>query len=204
MAREVTFGIEFVPNMPPNQCADRVKLAEDNGFKYAWITDHYNNRNVYPMLTLISLKTETIRPGTGITNPFTRNPLLTANAIATIDEISGGRVNLGMGPGDKATFDRMGFGFPAPSIWNGKWDIKKPMSAIKEAKEVVYKLLAGERVDFQGETIKVTGAKLDFTGPQKDAVPFYMGAQGPGALTTAGEVADGVLINASNPRDYKA
>ena len=86
--------------MPPNQCADRVKLAEDNGFKFAWITDHYNNRNVYPMLTLISLKTSTIRPGTGITNPFTRNPLLTANAIATVDEISGGRVNLGMGPGD--------------------------------------------------------------------------------------------------------
>jgi len=204
MAREIAFGIEFVPNMPPNQCADRVKLAEDNGFKYAWITDHYNNRMVYPMLTLISLKTETIRPGTGITNPFTRNPLITANAIATIDEVSGGRVNLGMGPGDKATFDRMGFGFPAPAIWKGDWTIKKPMSAIKEAKQVIYKLLAGERVDFEGETLKVTGAKLDFTGPQKGDVPFYMGAQGPGALTTAGEIANGVLINASNPKDYKA
>ena len=56
------------PNMPPNQCADRVKLAEDNGFKYAWITDHFNNRNVYPMLTLISLKTSTIRRGTGSQN----------------------------------------------------------------------------------------------------------------------------------------
>jgi 5,10-methylenetetrahydromethanopterin reductase len=78
------------------------------------------------------------------------------------------------------------------------------MSAIKEAKQVVYKLLAGERVDFEGETLKVTGAKLDFTGPQKGNVPFYMGAQGPGALTTAGEIANGVLINASNPKDYKA
>jgi 5,10-methylenetetrahydromethanopterin reductase len=204
MAREINFGIEFVPNMPPNQCADRVKLAEDNGFKYAWITDHFNNRNVYPMLTLISLKTSTIRPGTGITNPFTRNPLLTANAIATIDEVSGGRVNLGMGPGDKATFDKMGFGFPAPAIWSGNWDIKKPLSAIKEAKEVVYKLLGGNSVDIAGETIKVTGAKLDFTGPQKDKVPFYMGAQGPGMLKTAGEIADGVLINASNEKDYVA
>jgi 5,10-methylenetetrahydromethanopterin reductase len=50
----------------------------------------------------------------------------------------------------------------------------------------------------------VTGAKLDFTGPQKDKVPFYMGAQGPGMLKTAGEIADGVLINASNEKDYVA
>ena len=76
MAREINFGIEFVPNMPPNQCADRVKLAEDNGFKYAWITDHFNNRNVYPMLTLISLKTSTIRPGTGITKSLHEKPIV--------------------------------------------------------------------------------------------------------------------------------
>jgi len=85
-----------------------------------------------------------------------------------------------MGPGDKATFDKMGFGFPAPAIWNGNWDIKKPLSAIREAKEVVYKLLAGNSVDIDGETIKVTGAKLDFTGPQKGQGAFLHGAQGPG------------------------
>ncbi|WP_367146888.1 LLM class flavin-dependent oxidoreductase, partial [Methanobacterium sp.] len=48
------FGIEFVPNEPIDKIVKLVKLAEDVGFEYAWITDHYNNKNVYETLALIA------------------------------------------------------------------------------------------------------------------------------------------------------
>ena len=93
------FGIEFVPNEDLNKIVERVKLAEEVGFEYAWITDHYNNKNVYETLALIAKETETIKMGTGVTNPYVRSPAISASAIATIDELSDGRATFGIGPG---------------------------------------------------------------------------------------------------------
>ena len=145
------FGIEFVPNQPLDEIVKLVKLAEDVGFEYAWITDHYNNKNVYETLALLADNTETIKMGPGVTNPYVRSPAISASAIATIDEISNGRATFGIGPGDKAT-----------------------------------------------------GAQLGGVKAVQEHIPIYMGAQGPKMLETAGEIADGVLINASNPKDYEA
>ena len=117
------FGIEFVPQIPLDELVRLVKIAEDVGFEYAWITDHYNNKNVYETLALIAANTETIKMGPGVTNPYVRSPAISASAIATIDEISNGRATFGIGPGDKATFDALGIA----------WE--KPVSTIKAAME---------------------------------------------------------------------
>ena len=178
------FGIEFVPNQPLDEIVKLVKLAEDVGFEYAWITDHYNNKNVYETLALLAANTETIKMGPGVTNPYVRSPAISASAIATIDEISEGRATFGIGPGDKATFDALGI----------EWT--KPVSTIKAAIADINTLLAGEKTE--------AGAALGGVKKVQDAIPIYMGAQGPKMLETAGEIADGVLINASNPKDYEA
>ena len=178
------FGIEFVPQIPLDELVKLVKLAEDVGFEYAWITDHYNNKNVYETLALIASETETIKMGPGVTNPYVRSPAISASAIATIDEISEGRATFGIGPGDKATFDALGI----------EWT--KPVSTIKAAIADINTLLAGEKTE--------AGAALGGVKKVQDAIPIYMGAQGPKMLETAGEIADGVLINASNPKDYEA
>lgn len=178
------FGIEFVPNQPLDEIVKLVKLAEDVGFEYTWITDHYNNKNVYAALALIADATETIKLGPGVTNPYVRSPAISASAIATIDEISNGRATFGMGPGDKATFDALGI----------EWT--KPVSTIKAALADIKTLLAGESTE--------AGAALGGVKAVQEAIPMYMGAQGPKMLETAGEIADGVLINASNPKDYDA
>ncbi len=102
------FGIEFVPADPALKIAYYAKLSEQQGFDYVWITDHYNNRDVYSTLTVLALNTNSIKIGSGVTNSYTRNPAITASSIASIAEISGGRAVLGLGPGDKATFDAMG------------------------------------------------------------------------------------------------
>ena len=178
------FGIEFVPQIPLKELVRLVKIAEDVGFEYAWITDHYNNKNVYETLALIAANTETIKMGPGVTNPYVRSPAISASAIATIDEISEGRATFGIGPGDKATFDALGI----------EWT--KPVSTIKAAIADINTLLAGEKTE--------AGAALGGVKKVQDAIPIYMGAQGPKMLETAGEIADGVLINASNPKDYEA
>ena len=178
------FGIEFVPQIPLNEIVELVKLAEDVGFEYAWITDHYNNKNVYETLALIASETETIKMGPGVTNPYVRSPAISASAIATIDEISEGRATFGIGPGDKATFDALGIA----------WE--KPVSTIKAAIADINTLLSGGKTE--------AGAALGGAKAVQEHIPIYMGAQGPKMLETAGEIADGVLINASNPKDYEA
>ena len=178
------FGIEFVPQIPLDELVRLVKIAEDVGFEYAWITDHYNNKNVYETLALIAANTETIKMGPGVTNPYVRSPAISASAIATIDEISNGRATFGIGPGDKATFEALGIA----------WE--KPVSTIKAAIADINTLLAGEKT--------AAGAALGGAKKVQDAIPIYMGSQGPKMLETAGEIADGVLINASNPKDYEA
>ena len=178
------FGIEFVPQIPLKELVRLVKIAEDVGFEYAWITDHYNNKNVYETLALIAAETETIKMGPGVTNPYVRSPAISASAIATIDEISEGRATFGIGPCDKATFDALVI----------EWT--KPVSTIKAAIADINTLLAGEKTE--------AGAALGGVKKVQDAIPIYMGAQGPKMLETAGEIADGVLINASNPKDYEA
>jgi len=178
------FGIEFVPNEPISKIVKLVKLAEDVGFEYTWITDHYNNKNVYETLALIADGTETIKMGPGVTNPYVRSPAITSAAVATLDELSNGRATLGIGPGDKATFDALGI----------EWT--KPVSTIKDAIAMMTTLMSGGKTE--------TGAQLGGVKAVQEKIPIYMGAQGPMMLKTAGGFSDGALINASNPKDFAA
>lgn len=138
------FGIEFVPQEPLDKLIKLAKLAEEVGFEYLWVTDHYNNKNVYETLALIAKETSTIKLGPGVTNPYVRHPAITASAIATLDEISDGRAVLGMGPGDKKTFDALGI----------EWT--KPVSTIREAISTIRTLLAGEKTE---KGAQLTGVK---------------------------------------------
>ncbi|HQJ62856.1 MAG TPA: 5,10-methylenetetrahydromethanopterin reductase [Methanothrix soehngenii] len=178
------FGIEFVPDESVLKIGYMAKLAEDAGFGNIWITDHYNNRDVWTTLAVLSLLTNKISLGTGVTNPYTRNAAITASSIASINELSGGRAILGIGPGDKATFDKMGI----------DWD--KPLSRVRETVLAIRAFLAKEQVSQAG----FKGAQMSFTTSK---IPIYIGAQGPKMLELAGAISDGVLINASHPDDFK-
>jgi len=178
------FGIEFVPDESVLKIGYMAKLAEDAGFGNIWITDHYNNRDVWTTLAVLSLLTNKIQLGTGVTNPYTRNAAITASSIASINELSGGRAILGIGPGDKATFDKMGI----------DWD--KPLSRVRETVLAIRAFLAKEQVSQAG----FKGAQMSFTTSK---IPIYIGAQGPKMLELAGAISDGVLINASHPDDFK-
>ncbi len=185
----VSYGVEFVPYKKIEKLVETSLLAEKSGFNNIWVTDHYNNRNTYVTLSAIASATKTIKIGVGVTNPYVIHPLWTASAAATLNEYSNGRMILGIGAGDKATLATLGIKF------------HKPLTTIREAVLIIRKLLAGEPVSFNGKIFKVKGARLNYK--VKAPIPIYIGAQGPKMLKTAVEVGDGVLINASNPRDIE-
>ncbi len=186
---ELSFGIEFLPAKNIEKLVEYAKLSEEVKIDYVWVTDHYNNRNVYATLTAMAYATNSIKLGTGVTNPYVINPCWTASAITTIDEVSKGRAVLGIGAGDKITLESIGI----------EW--KEPLTTINEAVRIMKKLLNGERVTFKGKIYNIKNAKLSYKPIRK--IPIYIGAQGPKMLALAGSLADGVLINASHPIDFE-
>jgi len=174
----VQVGIGLVGRYEPDELRALVGFIEDAGFTSLWVADERLYRNVYVTLTLAALSSRTLRLGTGVTNPFTRHPALTAAAIATVDEVSGGRVVLGLGAGGSATAV---LGLPRV----------RPAQALREAVHIIHELTAGASLDFRGQVFSFTG-RLDFTPPRR--VPVYVAARGPRSLEAAGEVGDGVII----------
>jgi len=185
----VKFGIEFMPREPYWKIIYYAIQAEKGGFSNLWITDHFNNRNVYVTLTAAAIYTNKITFGPGVTNPYLVNPVFTAQAIVTLNELAPERVVLGMGAGDKTTLESIGV------------EMQKPLNAIQEAVEIFRKITSGESVVYKGEVFKTAGAKFSFK--PKGRIPVYIGAQGPKMLELAGKIGDGVLINASHPKDVE-
>jgi 5,10-methylenetetrahydromethanopterin reductase len=183
----VKFGIEFVPKEPYWKITYYAIQAEKSGFNNLWITDHFNNRNVYVALTAAAIYTNKITLGPGVTNPYMVNPIFTAQALASLNELAPSRVVLGIGAGDKTTLASLGI------------ELHKPLLAIKEAVQIIRRITSGENVVFKGKIFKIQGAKFFFK--PKNVIPIYIGAQGPKMLALAGKLGDGVLINASHPED---
>ena len=183
----VKFGIEFVPSEPYWKTTFYAIQAEKRGFDYLWITDHFNNRNVYVTLTAAALHTERIKLGPGVTNPYLINPVITAQAIASLDELAPSRVILGIGAGDKTTLKSTGM------------EMHRPLTAVKECVEIVRRMISEKSVTFEGNVFKTSDAKFFFK--PRTEIPVYVGAQGPKMLELAGRIGDGVLINAGQPKD---
>ncbi|UCD44153.1 MAG: LLM class flavin-dependent oxidoreductase, partial [Candidatus Bathyarchaeota archaeon] len=156
------------------------KQLEEWGYDHIWCPDERFQRSPYAVLTLAARATEEAKLGVSVTNPYTRHPLITGVAVATVNEASGGRAILGLGAGASALFERQGIKRPSP-----------PVTAIREALEILRPFMRGERVDYGGRTHSFLGANIDF---ESRPVPIYIAARGPRLLRLAGEIADGVII----------
>ena len=119
-----------------------------------------------------------MRLGTCVTNPATREPSVTASALATLDELSGGRMDLGIGRGDSA---RRVLGKPPTT-----------MATLEEAIAVIRDLVEGRAVTFEG-----TELVFPWTGRWK--LPVWVAGYGPMALAMTGRVADGLILQLADP-----
>lgn len=126
------------------------------------------------------METETLELRTGVTNPISRHPSVSANAIATINQLSGDRAALGIGAGDSGVY----------SI--GKTPAK--VSELHEAIEKIQTLLEGEQVEFGGEEFILEQAN--------GSVDVFVAAEGPVTLRMAGQVADGIMFGGGSNSEY--
>src|SRR5260370_41602422 len=97
------FGITFKGDMSVDRTVGLAKQAEVAGFEYGWVFDsHVLWLECYPMLTLLAANTKRMKFGTCVTNPAVRDPTVTASLLATLNLISHGRMQLGIGRGDSS------------------------------------------------------------------------------------------------------
>jgi 5,10-methylenetetrahydromethanopterin reductase len=185
------FDFAFIPGGPAAETVEAVKLGESLGYRIAWIPDQGFHRDPFVLLGLAAAATERIGLGVGITSPFTRLPMQIARAAGVIDEVSNGRFRLGLGTANlRNVVKPLGVRF------------ERPVGRLRDSIDIVRRLLAGERVDFEGPDDHLTGVKLDFQ-PRPD-IPIYIGTRGFQIITMSGRAADGVLVESLfNPSALK-
>ncbi|MDX6698718.1 MAG: hypothetical protein QOE65_2115 [Solirubrobacteraceae bacterium] len=169
-----------------DQAVERVKLAEELGYESAYVTQ-IAGRDALTVLTVYALSTSRIRLGTGIVPIYTRTPATMAQQALTVDEVSGGRLNLGLGVSHR----------PVVEGWYGQ-RIDRPVPEVKEYVAILRAIAAGDEPP-AGEKWQ-TGFRLGGLDPRPE-LRIYLAALSPAMLRAVGEVADGVVLWLCNP-DY--
>lgn len=174
------FGVTFLPDPPARLFVDRIARAEQLGFRYGWTYDsHILWQDGYILLTLAAAATSTIKLGHCVTNPGIREPTVTASAYATLHDISGGRMVMGIGRGDSS---RRVVGLDPV-----------PVRRFEAALEMIKSLMNGREVRWNDRDLRLEWAR---TEPE---IPMYVAGYGPRALGVAGRVGDGVIIQLADP-----
>jgi len=161
------------------------KQAEDANFDSVWATELY--RTAFQQLSAVSQNTKKIKLGTAVALGFVRSPLITTLTALDLDEISSGRLVLGLGTGAKRTNE----------MWHGI-SHGKPVTRIKECIELIRLfnsgLHVGNPLSYKGEyyNISTKGYHRAFK-PVRDSIPIYLAGVGGNMIRAAGEVADGYL-----------
>ena len=173
------FGITLKSDLEVDHMVALVKEAEEAGFEYGWIFDsHVLWKECYPMMALFANATKRMKFGTCVTNPAVRDPTVTASLLATLNLISHGRMQLGIGRGDSS---RRVLG-------------KKPttLAELEACVKTIRTLCSGGEIDYEGKPARFTWAKYG-------APPVWVAGYGPKALATAGKIGDGVILQFADP-----
>jgi probable F420-dependent oxidoreductase len=176
----LSFGVTVLPDPPYQRLVELMQLAEANGFEYGWTYDsHILWQEPYPLLTASALDTVKIKLGLNVTNPGTREPTVTASAFATLQDISGGRMVMGIGRGDSAR--RV----------IGQQPVK--VAEFEQAVAMIRDLMNGREVRWNDTDVQIKWAK------GLPPIPLYVAGYGPKVLSIAGRLADGVIIQLADP-----
>ncbi|MBI5949638.1 MAG: LLM class flavin-dependent oxidoreductase [Chloroflexi bacterium] len=180
MAKRLAVTVGFAGN--PEQTKEiikRVKIAEEVGVEACFTAETWG-RDQFSLLTQIALQTSKIKLGTGIAPVFGRSPAVLAMTAATLDELSGGRVILGLGTSGSRVIEH----------WHGE-KFEKPLQRLKEYSEIINLIVSGEKVFYEGEIFKLQrGFKLLFE-PVRKHIPIYIASISPASMKQLGGFADG-------------
>ncbi len=190
---ELRFGVLVLPDAPLSELERRWRTVEQWGFDAVYVADHSRDyRNLqghwfdgWTVLALMAQATTAIRIGTLVTNPILRSPLLTAKAAVTVDHISGGRLELGIGTGI-APFDHAAAGVPY-------WPAKERVERYREYVEVLDGLLrsASRAFSYEGRYHRASDVALVPPPVQQPRPPIIIGGQSPTVRRVAAARGDG-------------
>ncbi len=177
---------------PIREGMDYAKYAEARGFEAVWQAESRLVRDAVVPMAAYAAVTHHIKVGSGVINNWTRNIGLLAATFLTLDDLAPHRIICGIG----AWWD--------PLARNVGIQRRKPLTAMRETVEVLRRLLAMERVTFEGEFHQVHGIELDVVHGRREPrnVAIMIGATGPQMLELTGEIADGVVLNYCVPPEY--
>jgi probable F420-dependent oxidoreductase len=177
------FAFTLKPDMTPERIVALTRQAEATGFEYGWIFDsHVLWQEPYPLLTLMAANTARMRLGTCVTNPVVRDATVTASLLATLNRISKGRMDCGIGRGDSS---RRVMG-------------KKPttLENLEETVRVIRDLNSRKQITYEGHPIHMSWA-------DGGVPPIWVAGYGPKALRCAGRIGDGVILQFADPHLIK-
>jgi probable F420-dependent oxidoreductase len=179
-------ALPFFHAFPAAAYVDLAREAEARGYDTAW-TGEVTGADAVTVLALIAGATSRLRVASGVVPVQTRTPLVLAQTAVALDHVAPGRVALGLGASSPAVV----------GDWNGL-PYRRPLAQVREAVQLIRRIMAGERVTFEGEFYRVRNLRLSSPPPGRPVL-IYLGALGPGMLELAGEIADGVLLNWLGP-----
>jgi probable F420-dependent oxidoreductase len=158
-----------------------IQLAEQQGFEYGWTYDsHVLWQESFPTMALVAAATERIKLGHMVTNPGTREPTVVASAYATLQDISDGRMVMGIGRGDSAR------------RYIGQQPV--PVKRFEESLRMIKPFMNGEQVRWHDTEIE-----LAWVRPELPEIEMHVAGYGPKVLGIAGRVGDGVIIQLADP-----
>ncbi len=177
----LSFGVTVLPDPPYQRLVELIRLAERQGFEYGWTYDsHVLWQESMPTLALAAAATERIKLGHMVTNPGTRDPTVVASAYATLQDISGGRMVMGIGRGDSAR-----------RYINQK---PVPVRRFEECLRMIKPFMNGEKVAWNDTEIE-----LAWVRPELPEIEMHVAGYGPRVLALAGQLGDGVIIQLADP-----
>jgi F420-dependent oxidoreductase-like protein len=190
MGRELRFGICTDQNLPFETLVERWQYFERLGFDSVWDCDHFNQPSRpdgpyfegWTLLAALAARTTRIRVGVLVSSNTFRHPALLAQQAVTLDHVSNGRLELGLGAGwFEPEHERFGLPFPPPSERVGRF---------REAVQIVDSLLRHETTTFEGRYYQLTEASVRPAPLQKPRPPLTLGAHRPRMLRICAEYAD--------------
>lgn len=174
------FSLRFNNDLPVQDYMTYAIAAEQAGFDQFWVSNDLFLRSATVILTAVATATQRIEIGSCILNPFTIHPAEIAMFAATLDELSGGRFNLGLSSGAEDFIHWLGM------------DFKYPRTLVVETVSAINALTSNQNAARDGKVLRWTEeAWLRF--PSRRRIPIYLGAMSPKMLEEIGAIADGGL-----------
>jgi 5,10-methylenetetrahydromethanopterin reductase len=176
----VRFSLRFNNDLEVSAYPLLAQAAEQAGFDQFWVSDDLFLRSVWIILSAVAQATKRIQLGTCIVNPYTMHPAEMAMAAGALDELSGGRLCLGISSGASDFLN-----------WIGVTP-ERPVAAVAETVQALRTLFGGESVTENGHFVKGWTPQAYLRFPTRQ-IPIYIGAMSPAMLRTIGRIADGGL-----------